>query len=117
MNAEHILSNQLAQIINQLFALDVKDSDIVLQKTKKEFEGDYTLVTFPYTKVSKLSPEATGDLIGKALKEQLNHVESYNIVKGFLNISLTNDFWLNEFSTYSKDAQYGIKKQTQVANK
>lgn len=110
MNAEHILSNQLAQIINQLFALDVKDSDIVLQKTKKEFEGDYTLVTFPYTKVSKLSPEATGDLIGKALKEQLNHVESYNIVKGFLNISLTNEFWLDEFFTYSKDAQYGINK-------
>jgi arginyl-tRNA synthetase len=110
MNAEHILNKHLAKIINQLFSLEVKETDIVLQKTKKEFEGDYTLVTFPYTKASKLSPEATGEMIGKAIQAELSIIASFNVVKGFLNLSLNHGFWLNEFEQIAKDNRYGIKQ-------
>ena len=63
---------------------------IDLQETRKEFKGDLTLVIFPFLKVSKLSPEATGDLIGSNLLKRSLEVKNYNVVKGFLNLTLTD---------------------------
>lgn len=109
MNVEHFLVNHLSTIIYQLFGLTVSSADILIQKTKKEFEGDYTLVTFPYIKASKTTPEQTGELIGQALLKEASSIASFNVVKGFLNISLSSAFWINEFNAFSKETNYGIK--------
>ena len=109
MNIEHFLSSSISPIINQLFDLTTNPNDIILQKTKKEFEGDYTLVTFPYIKAAKATPEKTGELIGEQLVKNNPAITKFNVVKGFLNFSLSNDFWLNEFITISKEVNYGIK--------
>lgn len=109
MNIEHFLSTALSQIINELFELSSTPNDIILQKTKKEFEGDFTLVTFPYIKAAKATPEKTGELIGEMLLKANPAITKFNVVKGFLNFSLSNDFWLTEFKTINLDANYGIK--------
>jgi arginyl-tRNA synthetase len=109
MNIEHFLSTTISKVINELFELSSNTNDIILQKTKKEFEGDFTLVTFPYIKAAKATPEKTGDLIGEQLIKSNPSITKFNVVKGFLNFSLSNDFWLNEFKDISKTDNYGIK--------
>jgi arginyl-tRNA synthetase len=109
MNIEHFLSESISSIINELFGLTSSVNEIILQKTKKEFEGDYTLVTFPYIKASKTSPEKTGELIGEQLLKNNTSITKFNVVKGFLNFTLSNDFWLSEFKTISQQENYGIK--------
>ena len=109
MNIEHFLSTSISSIINALFGLTTTENDIILQKTKKEFEGDYTLVTFPYIKAAKATPEKTGELIGEQLLKNNTSITKFNVVKGFLNFTLSNDFWLSEFKTISQQENYGIK--------
>ncbi|MES2568204.1 MAG: arginine--tRNA ligase [Bacteroidota bacterium] len=109
MNIEHFLSSTISQVINELFDLSTVSNDIILQKTKKEFEGDFTLVTFPYIKAAKATPEKTGELIGEQLPKKNSSITKFNVVKGFLNFSLSNDFWLSEFKSISSEAEYGIK--------
>ncbi len=109
MNIEHFLSATVSQVINELFDLSSNPTDIILQKTKKEFEGDFTLVTFPYIKAAKATPEKTGELIGEQLIKKNPSITKFNVVKGFLNFSLSNDFWLNEFKRINKEVNYGIK--------
>lgn len=109
MNIEAYLSETISAVVNQLFELTTMPESIVLQKTKKEFEGDYTLVTFPYIKAAKTTPENTGQLIGEMLLKQNSNITNFNVVKGFLNFSLSNTFWLNEFKSISSHANYGIK--------
>lgn len=109
MNIEHFLTSSISPIINELFGLTTNPNDVILQKTKKEFEGDYTLVTFPYIKAAKSTPEKTGELIGEQLIKNNSSITKFNVVKGFLNFSLSNDFWLNEFKNITSTDNYGIK--------
>lgn len=109
MNIEHFLSATISPVVNELFGLTTNTNDIILQKTKKEFEGDYTLVIFPYIKAAKATPEKTGELIGEQLIKNNPSITKFNVVKGFLNLSLSNDFWVNEFKTISQTDNYGIK--------
>jgi arginyl-tRNA synthetase len=95
MNIEQLLKSSVAGAIQVLFGVEVEESILTINLTKKEFEGDYTVVTFPLIKVSKKSPEETGTLIGNALKEKLDIIARFNVVKGFLNISFTDSFWLS----------------------
>ena len=109
MNIELFLAETISSQINQLFDLTTVPSDIIIQKTKKEFEGDYTLVTFPFIKVAKLTPEKTGEVIGDAILKANASITKFNIVKGFLNISLSNTFWLSAFKGIASTSHYGIK--------
>jgi arginyl-tRNA synthetase len=109
MNIELFLAETISTQVNQLFDLTTVPSDIILQKTKKEFEGDYTLVTFPFIKAAKLTPEKTGEVIGEAILKVNPVITKFNIVKGFLNFSLANNFWLSEFKSISDTKDYGIK--------
>ena len=93
MNIEHFLSTSISPIINELFGLTTTENDIILQKTKKEFEGDYTLVTFPYIKAAKATPEKTGELIGEQLLKNKNRYlfylrknQNYELFEFFQNI-------------------------------
>jgi len=82
--------------IKYLYNTDIPAGDINLQETRKEFEGQVTIVTFPFTKFSKKSPEQTGNEIGVYLQNELKEVAGFNVIKGFLNISLSDGYWLKE---------------------
>jgi arginyl-tRNA synthetase len=105
--ATDILAQHIQQALAHLYQLQVDASSIVLQQTKKEFEGDFTLVTFPYVKASKKGPEQTAEEIGNYLKEHCKELQSFNIVKGFLNLLLSNEYWQNFFSEILKIEAYG----------
>src|ERR1700760_4182179 len=82
-----------------LYQADLNPAEISLQETRKEFEGQVTVVTFPLTRFSKKSPEQTGNEIGEYLQKQIQEVGAFNVIKDFLNISLTDDYWLNRLYT------------------
>ncbi len=85
--------------VKQLYNTDIAAGDVNLQETRKEFEGQITIVTFPFTKFSKKSPEQTGNEIGAWLQNELEQVSAFNVIKGFLNISLTDSFWIDKLYT------------------
>ncbi len=80
--------------VKQLYQTDITPADVSLQETRKEFEGQVTIVTFPFTKVSRKSPEQTGAEIGEFLKNELKEVSAFNVIKGFLNISISSTYWI-----------------------
>jgi arginyl-tRNA synthetase len=85
--------------VKQLYQTDIDPAAVSLQETRKEFEGQVTIVTFPFTRFSKKSPEQTGTEIGEYLKNELKEVAAFNVIKGFLNISLADSYWLNQLYT------------------
>ena len=110
MNIENLLSSKTAEAIKVLYQEDVLPDNIIFQKTRKEFEGDLTLVVFPFTKLSKASPEATARQIGDYLKTNVKEVTDYNIVKGFLNLVIDKSWWLKFFDEAEKDKTFGFPK-------
>jgi arginyl-tRNA synthetase len=96
--------------IKNLYDIDVADADISLQETRKEFEGQVTIVTFPFTKFSKKSPEQTGNEIGVYLKDGLKEIFGFNVIKGFLNISLSDDYWLAQLNSEILSPGFGVFK-------
>ena len=98
--------------IKQLYGVDVADEQIQIQLTNKEFEGDYTLVVFPLLKISRKSPEITASEIGEVLKNSMTEIESYSVVKGFLNIKFTFDFWLGRLNTAVENDDFGFLHNT-----
>ena len=93
--------------IKELYNTDIFPEAIALQETRKEFEGQITIVTFPLTRISKKSPEQTGIDIGEYLKSTLPEVTSFNVIKGFLNISIADAFWLQLISKTILASDYG----------
>lgn len=83
--------------VKNLYQTELNAADINLQPTRKEFEGQVTIVTFPFTKFSRKSPEQTGNEIGEFLKNEAKEIAGFNVIKGFLNISLADDYWLDQF--------------------
>jgi len=84
------------QAIKKIYGEEILESAVTLQETRKEFDGQVTIVTFPFTRFSKKSPEQTAAEIGDYLVANSDEVEAYNVIKGFLNISLTDNFWLEQ---------------------
>lgn len=106
IHAESFLNGAVKQALNDLYTLS--EAPIAFQKTRKEFEGDFTLVTFPYTKSTKKSPEQIGEELGQYLTKQFPEISAFNVVKGFLNLSLSDAFWLSWFNAV-KDKTIGIQ--------
>lgn len=82
--------------VKHVYQTDISAADISLQETRKEFEGQLTIVTFPFTKFSRKGPEQTGTDIGEYIKTELQEVSSFNVIKGFLNISLSDEYWIDQ---------------------
>jgi len=80
--------------VKQLYQTDIEPAAVSIQETRKEFEGQVTIVTFPFTKFSRKGPEQTGTEIGEYLKNELKEVASFNVIKGFLNLSITDEYWI-----------------------
>ncbi|MGV3704326.1 MAG: arginine--tRNA ligase [Arcticibacter sp.] len=95
------------EAVKALYDVELKESDITLQETRKEFEGETTIVTFPLTRVSRKSPEQTGNEIGSYLQENLPQVSAFNVIKGFLNISLSSAYLLDVFRGTISSSSFG----------
>ena len=112
MNIEQEISLSALQAVKELYGQDVPEKMVQLQKTKREFEGSLTLVVFPFLKLSRKKPEETAQEIGEWLKQNCKAVESYNVVKGFLNITVAKSAWLALLSAIDADPTYGEKHAT-----
>ena len=102
----------VVKAIKDLYQTDIAAKDINLQETRKEFDGQITLVTFPYTKVSRRGPEQTGAEIGEYLKNILPEIAAFNVVKGFLNISITDAFWIDKLKSEILSDDFAVAKPT-----
>lgn len=102
------LSAKTIEAVKSLFGVDIDDSQATFQKTRKEFEGDLTIVVFPFTRFSKKSPEDTAKVIGGYLQENVPQVEKFNVIKGFLNLSISSKDWLEWFAGVQSVTNYGI---------
>jgi arginyl-tRNA synthetase len=96
--------------VKQLYQTDITSADVSLQETRKEFEGQVTIVTFPFTKVSRKSPEQTGAEIGEFLKNKLAEVSAFNVIKGFLNISISNAYWVDQLNNVITADDFAVIK-------
>ncbi len=98
MNIEQIIKNKVAEAINLLYGQTLDASQVQVQLTRSEFEGDQTVMVFPFLKLSRKSPEATGAEIGAYLQANLKEISGYNVVKGFLNLSVDNSYWIERLN-------------------
>lgn len=112
MNIEEKISCAVIDAIKALYNIDVEEKSIQLQKTKSDFEGDITLVVFPFTKVARKQPEIIGNEIGQWLTENTDIVDKYNVIKGFLNLSISKDNWISTLNNIYNDKKYGTKEET-----
>ncbi len=108
MQIQEILLPVVEEIIEKLY--QVKPQNLEFQATRKEFEGDITLVVFPLLRFSKKGPEQTGEEIGQALINQSDLVSAFQPVKGFLNITINPNYWVNKFKEIVNNADFGITK-------
>ena len=112
MNLETILGTVVADAVKSLYNLETAAEQIQLQKTKKEFEGDLTVVIFPFVKAARKSPEQTGQEIGEYLLKNNPVISSFNVIKGFLNLSISQNYWLETLAEIHSDSQFGITAPT-----
>jgi arginyl-tRNA synthetase len=110
MNITDQIGGLIKEALQNLFGAAVEQ--VALQPTRKEFGGTYTFVTFPYLRVSKKNPEETGELIGSYLKEHSFIIKDYNVVKGFLNLVISDEAWIQVFDSISNTGQFGFSKPT-----
>lgn len=96
------------QAVKQLYNADISENQIALQETRKEFEGQITIVTFPITRFSKKSPEQTGTEIGEYLKGQITAITDFNVIKGFLNICLSEAYWISLLNETIAKSDFGV---------
>ncbi len=96
MTIENIIAEQIQKAVLVLYQSEIGIDSIVIQETRKEFEGQVTAVTFPITRLSKKTPEQTGAEIGEYLKEHIPEVVAFNVIKGFLNLSVSDSYWIDQ---------------------
>lgn len=112
MNIEENISKAVVGAVKSLYGIEVAENGIQLQKTKSDFEGDITLVVFPFTKTARKQPEVIGNEIGQWLTENTDIVDKYNVIKGFLNLSISKDNWISTLNNIYNDKKYGTKEET-----
>ncbi len=106
INVESIVSGMALSAVETLYGLN-DESKVQIQSTRKEFEGDYTLVTFPLLKASRKSPEATATELGEKIVADNDSVESFNVIKGFLNLSMSAAFWAAHYAEIAALERFG----------
>ena len=107
MSPETFIQQQAARAIQALYGAEVPESSLQVSVTRKEFEGDYTLVTFPLLKITHQAPDATGNAIGAWLVDNVPEIQAFNSVKGFLNLSFSSIYWNESLSAMAGDASFG----------
>lgn len=110
MTLENILTKKVQEAVKNLYGIEVNEQQVQLQKTRPEFEGDITLVVFPFVKAARKAPAQVAAEIGETLKGEL--VEKYNAVQGFLNLSIAQTYWLAQLQTIADTENYGQQTRT-----
>lgn len=110
MTLEQILTEKVQEAVKNLYGIEVNEQQVQLQKTRPEFEGDITLVVFPFVKAARKAPAQVATEIGETLKGEL--VEKYNAVQGFLNLSIAQTYWLAQLQTIADTENYGQQTRT-----
>lgn len=111
MKIENFISDAVRQSVEALYG-DLNEEQLQIQKTRKEFEGDYTLVTFPLLRRSRKSPEATANEIGEYMTQHVPQIKAYNVIKGFLNLVLDETVWSENFEQIREDSSFGEAPST-----
>ena len=107
MTAEQLIAAKASEAVKAIYGADIATAALQVQPTRKEFEGDYTLVVFPLLKISRQAPDATGNAIGEWLLANCAEISAFNSVKGFLNLSLSGVYWREQLAAVSSDTGYG----------
>ncbi len=105
---EQKLQNSIYEALDKLYGSSIKKEHIQVQRTRKEFDGDFTVVVFPFLKISKKSPEQTATEIGQYVLDNVEIIDSFNVIKGFLNIGFSHQFWIEWFKEL-KDPELQLK--------
>ena len=112
MKIENMIADAVKQAVKSLYGQEVPDKMVQVQKTRSEFEGNLTLVVFPFVKMARKSPEQTAQELGSYLVENCEAVERFNVVKGFLNMVIAPAAWLSLLADIDADEHYGMKQAT-----
>ena len=107
MTAEQLIAAKASEAVKAIYGADIDAAALQVQPTRKEFEGDYTLVVFPLLKISRQAPDVTGNAIGGWLLENCAEIAAFNSVKGFLNLSLSGVYWQEQLAAVSSDPEFG----------
>jgi arginyl-tRNA synthetase len=107
---EKKLISKVVEGLKHLYDADVDVKQVQIQKTRKDFEGDLTVVVFPFLKASKKSPEQTAEDLGGFIQENIEEITGYNVVKGFLNFEISFQYWLSVFNQIAVAENYGYEK-------
>ncbi|MBO5915786.1 MAG: arginine--tRNA ligase [Bacteroidales bacterium] len=115
MNISTMLSAQVKACLAELYQFDAPENSLQLQKTKKEFEGDFTLVVFPFVKAARKKPAEVAQEMGEWLLAHTAEIKSFNVIQGFLNLSIAADYWMNCLENIGQTADFGYKKADENA--
>ncbi|GET24757.1 arginine--tRNA ligase [Prolixibacter sp. NT017] len=108
MDIEIIIRDKVVEAIEKLYSQKVDPDQIQIQNTRKDFEGDKTVVVFPFLRFSKKSPEQTGEELGNLLAAEVSEIAGFNVVKGFLNLVIDGSYWINQLNEAAGNEQYGF---------
>lgn len=110
---ENIILSRTIEAVYKLYNASITEDKIQIQNTNKEFEGDFTIVTFPLLKISRKSPDKTAEEIGNYLLAEIPQISKYYVIKGFLNILLKEEYWLSFLNEYQDSEDFGFNKEIQ----
>jgi arginyl-tRNA synthetase len=117
INIEQQIKSEIKKGLETIFDQSIEDKLIQIQKTRPDFEGEFTLVVFPLVRIAKTKPEDAGTKIGSYLVENSQIFENFNVVKGFLNLSLSDSFWINALKQIKETQNFGIKEKTEESSR
>ena len=112
MLIEQIIKAKIALAVQQLYGHEFDPQKVQVQNTRKDVEGDLTIVVFPFLRISRKSPELTAADLGGFLQEQVSEVASFAVVKGFLNITIAKSYWISQLAEAFNDPEFGFTKAT-----
>ncbi len=113
MGIEQQIQSKVAEAIQSLYGETVTPENIQVTVTRKDQTGDYTVVVFPLLKISKKNPEQTGNDLGGYLTQNMNLISSFEVIKGFLNLTLSHAYWVEQINSAAADENYGFVKATE----
>lgn len=109
---EDRLAEGILKAIKEIYNREIDNSLIQVQKTKREYKGDFTVVVFPLLKYTGQAPEVTANKLGQFLVQSLDEISGFNVIKGFLNLEISQEFWISFLSEIAVDTSFGTKKKT-----
>lgn len=112
MNAEIVINKALDNALRKLYGTEPGQQPLQVQATRKEFEGDFTVVVFPLLSISKKSPEQTASELGQAILETVPEIESFQVIKGFLNLKMSPFYWMSMLQDIAQTPRYGSKPRS-----